>query len=154
MSAATTYMERLRLRNYRRFEEIDLRFHPELTVLVADNGGGKTALLDGISVALRPLVNGIRIATNLGFQSSDVRLARAPTGAMVAVLPTSLEAEAMIDGRATHWHHEHASLNDHISYTAEELEERARELLSSLVKFADRRSSAPPERLCYVRCRR
>ncbi len=42
---------RLRLNNYRCFKQLNIDFHPQLTVLVANNGGGKTSILDAITVA-------------------------------------------------------------------------------------------------------
>lgn len=36
----------LSLKNYRLFPKLDCTFHPQLTVLVAANGGGKTSVLE------------------------------------------------------------------------------------------------------------
>ncbi|MCK0548548.1 ATP-binding protein [Pseudomonas syringae pv. aptata] len=47
-------LSRLRLRDFRSFETIDIDFHPRLTVLVAANGTGKTSILDAIAVAFGP----------------------------------------------------------------------------------------------------
>lgn len=47
-----TFLKRLNLRNFRRFEAITLDLDPGLTLLVAENGGGKTAMLDGVALAL------------------------------------------------------------------------------------------------------
>lgn len=44
--ASTLQLNQLVLQNYRCFADCTVDFHPELTVLVADNGFGKTALLD------------------------------------------------------------------------------------------------------------
>lgn len=43
------------LRNFRCFKELSLALHPRLTVLVAENGGGKTSILDGIAIGLAPV---------------------------------------------------------------------------------------------------
>ncbi len=43
-------LERLHLRNFRCFEDITLDFGKRLTVIIADNGAGKTALLDAIAI--------------------------------------------------------------------------------------------------------
>jgi recombinational DNA repair ATPase RecF len=62
-----TFLKRLNLRNFRRFEAITLDLDPGLTLLVAENGGGKTAMLDGVALALsdlnpreRPMASAIR----------------------------------------------------------------------------------------------
>ena len=45
-------VDHLRLQNFRCFTECTLELHPDLTVLVAENGHGKTAILDGVAIAL------------------------------------------------------------------------------------------------------
>jgi predicted ATP-binding protein involved in virulence len=42
----------LRVKNYRCFEELELPFEEDLTVLFAENGGGKTALLTAIAMGI------------------------------------------------------------------------------------------------------
>lgn len=52
------------LTHFRGFEnEAKLEFHPELTVIIGDNGGGKTTLLDGTASLLHFLINAIRKRT-------------------------------------------------------------------------------------------
>lgn len=43
-------LERLHLRNFRCFEDLTLDFGKRLTVIIAENGAGKTALLDAIAI--------------------------------------------------------------------------------------------------------
>lgn len=38
-------IERLRLKNFRCYDELDIDFEPRLTVIVGENGKGKTAIL-------------------------------------------------------------------------------------------------------------
>jgi predicted ATP-binding protein involved in virulence len=140
-----TRLESLRLLNYRRFEDIHLELHPELTVLVAANGGGKTALLDGAAVALHSFVDTLRSANQShGFVRTDIRLARRD-GIMVPVTPTALEAAGIVDGRPTKWYRELASLGGRTTHAqAGELGDRAKSLLKDLRDFADHRRPTPP----------
>lgn len=69
-------IQKLRLRDYRCFEAIDIDFHPQLTVLVASNGAGKTSILDAIAVAFGPYVGAFDEGVRKGFESSDIRLTR------------------------------------------------------------------------------
>ena len=57
--------------------EID--FHPELTVLVASNGAGKTSILDAIAIAFGPYVGAFDEAVGKHFEPSDIRQVRART---------------------------------------------------------------------------
>jgi predicted ATP-binding protein involved in virulence len=56
----TTRIDKLELVNFRSFRDLSMTFHPELTVLVAPNGGDKTAILDGLATALYQYVYAIR----------------------------------------------------------------------------------------------
>ena len=47
-------IERLRLKNFRCYDELDIDFEPKLTVIVGENGKGKTAIFDALAIALEP----------------------------------------------------------------------------------------------------
>ena len=67
----------IRLRDYRCFHELDIDFHPRLTVLVATNGAGKTSILDAIAVALGPFIGAFDEAVGKHFEPCDIRQFRA-----------------------------------------------------------------------------
>lgn len=50
-------IEKLKLTNFRRFEALEIDLNSDLIVLVAKNGHGKTAVLDGIAAALSVYVH-------------------------------------------------------------------------------------------------
>lgn len=52
--------------NFRKFEQLSCTLHPSLTVLVSENGGGKTTLLDAIRIAVWPFVKGFDLGTQTG----------------------------------------------------------------------------------------
>ena len=64
----------LQVTNFRCFESLTVEFDPQLTVLVANNGMGKTAILDAITVALGPFISGFDTGVNKGFKHEDSRL--------------------------------------------------------------------------------
>ena len=66
----------LELRDFRQFELLEMAFEPQLTVLLAENGGGKTTILDGIAGALMFVANKLsnRVRDIQPFTKSDVRL--------------------------------------------------------------------------------
>lgn len=66
----------LNLKNYRCFSFVAIDFHPQLTVLVAPNGCGKTAILDAVAVALGPYVGAFDEAVGKHFHANDIRLRR------------------------------------------------------------------------------
>ena len=69
-------LDELKLRDYRCFESIDIKFHPQLTVLVASNGMGKTSILDAVAIAFGPYVGAFDEGVAKHFEPSDIRLSR------------------------------------------------------------------------------
>lgn len=69
-------LDRLELSNFRCFDKFSIDFDKQLTVLVAENGAGKTAILDAIAVALSPFIGGFDTGTGKGFRHEDARLTR------------------------------------------------------------------------------
>lgn len=48
-------LNKISLKNFRCFEEIGMKFHPEFNILVGVNGTGKTAILEAIRIAIGSL---------------------------------------------------------------------------------------------------
>jgi len=44
-------IDRLDIKNFKRFDELSLDLHPQFTLLVGDNGAGKTSVLDALAIA-------------------------------------------------------------------------------------------------------
>ncbi len=97
-------LDRLRLHNFRCFADCSLDFQQDLTVFVAENGRGKTALLDGIGVALGTFVDAVSGTRQFhGFERADVRLLRSEAGDMTPALPTRFVADGYVAGQQVHW---------------------------------------------------
>ena len=45
-------IDRLELRNFKKFTAFDLDLHRQFTLLIGENGAGKTSVLDALAVAL------------------------------------------------------------------------------------------------------
>lgn len=102
-SAKLLRLDRLALRNFRCFADCTIDLHEDLTVFVAENGRGKTAILDAIGIALGLFVDAVAGTRHQGFDRADVRLVKADTGAMAPELPTEFAADGNIDGQPLHW---------------------------------------------------
>lgn len=67
----------LTLQNFRCFEHLELDLHPQLTVLIAENGGGKTAVLEAVCVVISPFFQGLNLDRKFKIfyiENSDTRL--------------------------------------------------------------------------------
>ncbi|OOV87427.1 AAA family ATPase [Oceanospirillum linum] len=71
-------IENLRIENFRRFESLEIDFHPELTVIIAQNGQGKTSLLDACSIALGTFVGAFDFGRSKHIEVKDARYKRLP----------------------------------------------------------------------------
>ena len=99
----------LYLDNYRCFKNFTIDFHEQLTVLVATNGKGKTAILDAIAVAFGTFVNSTGLARGAVFHRSDVQKIKAretKTNEMEEIYPLVLEVNGMINNQFTQWQRE------------------------------------------------
>lgn len=65
----------IELKNFRLFEHIKVNFDEKLTVLIGENGAGKTALLEGIAKSLTAVVSRLRKNTTAiaDYATTDVR---------------------------------------------------------------------------------
>ncbi len=97
-------IDRLFLQNFRCFGSCELQLHPKLTVIVADNAQGKTALLDGLRLALEDFINTVgRAKQSRGFARTDIRLERIDPQTMQPRLPTEFAVQSQINGEAISW---------------------------------------------------
>lgn len=75
-------LKKVILRDFRCFENLEIELHPRLTVLVGENGAGKTAVLDGIASALSPVLTYLSSAnqrlSGRGIQDGDFRVVQWP----------------------------------------------------------------------------
>lgn len=148
MLTETFRIDSLRLRNYRCFSACEVRLEPKLTVLVAENGRGKTTLLDALSAALEPVVDGLTgVRQWSGVGMGDVRVVR-QEGAMMPVLPTEISATGIIDGEKQTWRLGRSGVTPHSRNSTRDLKtmrSRVRSMRSRLDSFAsEQRELAPP----------
>ena len=64
----------LKLEHFRRFDAFSIGFHPQLTVLVAPNGAGKTAILDALAVSLGAYLTRLPDVAGYNFKESDFQV--------------------------------------------------------------------------------
>jgi len=99
----------LKLKNYRSFEEFNITFDDTLTVIVAENGVGKSSVLDAVSVALGQFVGGFDTGRDSGFVPDDARLVITNTDStthmieMESMYPIELIATGIVDGKEEEW---------------------------------------------------
>lgn len=69
-------IENVSLKNFRCFEQLEVTFHPQMTVLIAPNGAGKSTILDAVAVAVSPFVAAFDLGKGRPISKSDARYLR------------------------------------------------------------------------------
>jgi predicted ATP-binding protein involved in virulence len=90
----------LYLRNFRCFDEIEIEFDPMLTVLVADNGQGKTSILDAIAIGFGRMLTRLPKVSGIAIKETDLRI---DENNRVTPLAGYFIAAETIDGALTAW---------------------------------------------------
>lgn len=94
-------IERMSIQNFRCFENVQLVFDRQLTVIVALNGQGKSSLLDAIKIALWPYLAGFDLGSitldTTGIQIDDVLREKLAAHQMEWRMPCVIEAHGTIE---------------------------------------------------------
>ncbi|SMG17189.1 AAA family ATPase [Dethiosulfovibrio salsuginis] len=100
-------LSNLTLNNFRRYKKGSFCFHPKMTVLVGENGKGKTTILDAIAIMLGTYFQGSRIKTGQStVKKSDAHLLPIETDGQLNLEPQEdvfIKAEATIRGKRVNW---------------------------------------------------
>ena len=95
------------LHNFRRYDDARFRFHPRFTVLIGDNGKGKTTILDALAILLGTYFHGSGIETGAtSIKKVDARFVVHRVEGQVFFEPqpeVCLEAEAIYENRSLAW---------------------------------------------------
>lgn len=100
-----TFLERIELGNYRCFADLTVPMHPELTVLIARNGSGKTSVMDAIAIAFGTFVGSFLAGTGIGANQRDVRLrlTNPELREMEPQYPLNITAVGTVNGLHIEW---------------------------------------------------
>ena len=92
-------IEKLRLKNFRCYETLEIDFERQLTVIAGENGKGKTAIFDALAIALEPYLRCFHIAGR-HITNKDVR--RVPVykedGKHIASMRSQYPVEIALEG--------------------------------------------------------
>jgi predicted ATP-binding protein involved in virulence len=129
-------IDRLEIKNFKKFSDYTLELHPQFTLLVGDNGTGKTTLLDALAIAAGVwLVNSPDTNLNTSRRNilpSEIRLEAINLGTIIQLIeikPVQIKAIGSLDGRAVQWLRQ---INPNGSKTSNTGAKAALEIISSL----------------------
>lgn len=99
-------IEKIRIKNYRCFEDIEIEFHHRMNVLVGNNGVGKSSILDAVSVGIGSIFLGIDRNSSPAIKKNDVRYISKKIGSTIdrqPQLPVSVTCWGKIGGQDIEW---------------------------------------------------
>lgn len=99
------------MHNYRCFASGVIDLHPQLTVIVADNAQGKSAVLAAITIALEPVIAELSGTKARSIDANAVRLEPNGKGRMTPCMPMALEIQAIVRGVPMQWTRSRTSLS-------------------------------------------
>lgn len=96
----------LELKNYRCYEELQMEFNPNYSILVGVNGSGKSTILDAISTALGSYIAGFDGIASNGISHEDAHRKMYELGSRIEAeeqYPVEITAHADIEGSEVEW---------------------------------------------------
>lgn len=107
------YITKLYLENFRCYDKFEIDFDKELTVIVAENGQGKTAILDAVAIAMGPYLSCFSDGKARNIHETDVRQtvetaskSKLEILRMKSQYPVVIGAEGDVEGRHIKWQRE------------------------------------------------
>lgn len=116
MSENLLRLTKLEMSNFRCFRKMNkpIEFDPNLTVIVAKNGCGKTAVLDALRISLGTFSKGLNRWSQASIRTRDASLtllrARAGKG---SDFPVSIQVDGIVESQPCHWGRIRESENGH-----------------------------------------
>lgn len=99
-------IQNIRLQNYRCFEDITVNFNSKTSVIVGNNGVGKTTILDAAAIGIGSLLLGIEGSSSPNINKNDVRFVAKEIGSTVdkqPQYPVIISCLGKINGEEIDW---------------------------------------------------
>lgn len=99
-------LKKLKLHNFRCFEDLEVEFHDNLTVIVGVNGSGKTSIMEGAAVAVGTMFVAFDGLASRRIYTSDAQIKAFPIGStedIQAQYPVDISATGVIEGKEDEW---------------------------------------------------
>ena len=98
----------IQLHNFRCFEDTLIKFDKEITVIVGNNGAGKSSVLDAVAIALGSFLAGIGAVHSNSISKGDVRFVSYELGSVIdrqPQFPVRIQCEANAGEEKLIWSH-------------------------------------------------
>lgn len=131
----------LHLQNLKAFADERFRFNPHFTVIIGENGEGKTALLNGVQIALGAYLQCLGKGYYRGIVNDDIRYVWNPTGKdYEEILPAVVSAQGALSGTEINWARRRLTLSGKTTHNKQE----AGELMDAVAQLLARSKGEQP----------
>ena len=99
-------IKEIKIRNFRCYENIEIKLNPDYTVLIGINGAGKTTILDAISIALGGYISTFDGMGTYGIDKNDSHYKMYEIGSSIErehQFPVEIYAECEVDKKQISW---------------------------------------------------
>jgi predicted ATP-binding protein involved in virulence len=84
-------LDKVRIQNFRGIEDLTMELHPQFNLLIGENGSGKTAILEALSVAIGAFFLGLPGVHSRGIRDEDIRYFKSIEGSYEWAANTRVE---------------------------------------------------------------
>lgn len=107
-------LNKISISNFRCFEKLELELHPQMNVIIGNNGVGKSSVLDAISIGIGSMLLGIDSVASPGIKKEDVRFVSYEIGSVIdrqSQFPVTISCEGVVDDQSVCWERQLATEN-------------------------------------------
>jgi predicted ATP-binding protein involved in virulence len=123
----------IEIQNFKGFEYKEFSFNPNMTVLIGDNGTGKTTILDALSFVLGTFFIGVDGVPNRSLKQSEKRRVIVSPESFEIQLPFRMRVQHTLEGKEYEWFRDTNKENGRASYiNAKPLIDRAKILTAQV----------------------
>lgn len=99
-------IEKMSIKNFRKFEKLNMEFAPQMNVIAGNNVAGKSTILEALAVGLGGFFLGIEAIPSPGIKKTDVRFISRNTGSVTdrqPQFPVTILCEGEVSGETISW---------------------------------------------------
>ena len=100
-------IEKMSIKNFRKFEKLNIELAPQMNVIAGNNAAGKSTILEALAIGVGSFfLGGIEAVPSPGIKKNDVRYISRNTGSVTdrqPQFPVTIQCEGEVNGENISW---------------------------------------------------